>query len=262
MFELNDIRTVSLVGTGNVATHLARALLKAQVRLLDVYSPHRAHVVEFARAFGCNPVSSLQDLTTDVDLVLLCVPDDQVSKAGTALSTGRAIIAHTSGIVGLDRLKPVGTKTGVFYPVQTFSKKRAVNFSAVPMCIESHDPETFDKLTQLAYKISNNVVAISSSERELLHLTAVMVNNFTNVLYSMANDILNEHKLNFDLLLPLIQETAAKVAEMSPTEAQTGPARRNDSLTLTRHRELLNRFPHYQEIYDLITKHIIKTYHE
>jgi len=262
MFELSDIRRISMVGTGNVATHLARVLTKAQVRIIDIYSPQQAHAKTFSLSFGCHIASSLQELSTDTDLILLCVPDNQVSAVGAQLSPGSAIIAHTSGIVGLDKLQVGNAKTGVFYPLQTFSKQRIVDFSNVPMCIESNDAETFGKLTQLAYKISNKVVAISSPEREILHLTAVMVNNFTNMLYGMAHDILDNHELSFDLLLPLIRETASKVMEMKPAEAQTGPARRNDDLTMTRHMELLDKFPHYREIYQLITDHIIKKYHE
>ncbi len=257
-----EIRHVSFVGSGNVATHLARALQKADVQIDEVFSPNPEHALEFSRSFRCRFISDIPELSSDTDLILLCVPDNQVTTTAHAIAPGRAIVAHTSGISNLSQISDIPHKTGVFYPLQTFSKQREVSFTDIPFCIEASDLHTKETLTQLAYLLSNKVVGISSAERELLHLTAVMVNNFTNSLYGMAHEILLENKLDFNLLVPLIRETALKVAEMPPHLAQTGPARRKDENTLMRHRELLKDFPHYQQLYQLLTDQIIKIYHE
>jgi len=257
-----EIRNVNFVGSGNVATHLARALQKADVQIGEVFSPTRTNAMEFSRSFQCGFIEDISQLSSDTDLILLCVPDNQVATTAHAISPGRAIVAHTSGIINLSQISDIPHKTGVFYPLQTFSKQREVSFTDIPFCIEASDLHTKGALTQLAYLLSNNVVGISSAERELLHLTAVMVNNFTNRLYGMAHEILFENNLDFNLLAPLIRETALKVAEMPPHLAQTGPARRKDENTLMRHRELLKNFPQYQQLYQLLTEQIIKTYHE
>jgi len=260
--EITEIQSISFVGSGNVATHLAHAFQSADRHIHEVYSPHHSHALDFARKFNCVSRKSIQQLSSDVDLMLLCVPDSQISEVSELILPGRAIVAHTSGIEPLASLSDKIRQTGVFYPLQTFSKDRKVDFRVVPLCIEGKQASTFELLTQLAYKLSNKVVAISSPERAMLHLTAVMVNNFSNKLYGMAHEILERNQLDFNLLLPLIQETAHKMEEMSPEEAQTGPARRNDENTISRHREMLKEFPQYQQLYQLITDEIIKKTHE
>ncbi len=257
-----EIRHVSFVGSGNVATHLARALQKAEIEIDGVFSPTASHAMEFSKAFNCRLVHDIHDLSSGTDLILLCVPDNQVAATAHAIAPGRAIVAHTSGIVNLSQISTISHPTGVFYPLQTFSKQREVSFTDIPFCIEASDQHTKEALTQLAYLLSNRVAEISSEDRALLHLTAVMVNNFTNRLYGMAHEILTENNLDFNLLVPLIRETALKVAQMPPHQAQTGPARRKDEITLMRHRELLKDFPHYQQLYQLLTDQIIKIYHE
>ncbi len=262
MNDLVEIRNVSFVGSGNVATHLAAALLQIGIQIKEVFSLNESHAEAFSKKTKCGIVKSLNQLDPDSDLILLCVPDHQVKKVAGYLAPGKAIIAHTSGIVSLNEIKSDTHPTGVFYPLQTFSKNKKVNFREIPFCIEGDTHHTSEILTQLAYKLSNKVVAVLTSQREILHLTAVMVNNFSNMLYGMAHEILLENNLDFNLLTPLIRETANKVTEMTPQEAQTGPARRNDETTIQRHKELLKSFPQYQELYQLITEHIIKKHHE
>jgi predicted short-subunit dehydrogenase-like oxidoreductase (DUF2520 family) len=262
MNDFSEIRSVSFVGSGNVATHLSAALLQSGIQIREVFSLNESHAEAFSKKTKCSIVSKLNHLDPDIDLILLCVPDHQVKKVAGGLAPGKAIIAHTSGIVSLIEIKSDTHPTGVFYPLQTFSKNRTINFQEIPFCIEGETHHTSEMLTQLAYKLSNKVVTVASSQREILHLTAVMVNNFSNMLYGMAHEILLENNLDFKLLTPLIRETANKVTEMTPQEAQTGPARRKDETTIQRHQELLQGFPHYQELYQLITDHIIKKHHE
>ncbi|MDP2723251.1 MAG: DUF2520 domain-containing protein [Bacteroidales bacterium] len=262
MKEITEIQSVSFVGSGNVATHLAAAFKAENIRIVEVDCLHHDHAVDFAQRYNCRPVDRLQQLSAEVDLILLCVPDQQVSVVSGQISPGRAIVAHTSGIEPMNSISEHLPRKGVFYPLQTFSKNREVDFSVIPFCIEGDRKEISETLTTLAYRLSNRVVSVSSPERALLHLTAVMVNNFTNMLYGMASEILEKNHIDFSLLQPLILETALKIEEMKPFEAQTGPARRKDENTIRLHLELLKDFPHYQQLYQLITDRIIKKHHE
>jgi predicted short-subunit dehydrogenase-like oxidoreductase (DUF2520 family) len=151
---------------------------------------------------------------------------------------------------------------GVFYPLQTFSKGRKVNMHQVPVCLEASSAEILMVLTVLADAIGDAVFEINSRQRKFLHLAAVMVNNFTNHLYHLAEEFLEDRELGFDLLKPLIVETALKVTEIDPSTAQTGPARRGDKQTIQKHLELLDGNPEYKQIYEIISSQILKRYHE
>jgi predicted short-subunit dehydrogenase-like oxidoreductase (DUF2520 family) len=145
---------------------------------------------------------------------------------------------------------------GVFYPLQTFSKSREISFSDIPICIEANQSSTLLKLQQLAGTLSSSVHPINSEERKTLHLAAVFANNFVNHLYSIGSEILQENNLSFDLLKPLIRETAAKIETLHPLEAQTGPARRNDQGVINAQLKLLQDQPEFQKIYSFVTESI------
>ena len=151
-------------------------------------------------------------------------------------------------------------RKGVFYPLQSFSKNSEVDFSEIPICIETQNDTDLVLLKQLGNSISNNVLTVSSEKREKIHLSAVIVNNFVNYLYQVANDLLHEQSLSFDLLKPLILETANKIISLSPAEAQTGPAKRNDKKTIEKQLYLLKESP-YKDIYQDLTNSILKKYH-
>jgi predicted short-subunit dehydrogenase-like oxidoreductase (DUF2520 family) len=150
-------------------------------------------------------------------------------------------------------------RKGVFYPLQSFSKNSEVDFSKIPICIEADNDVDLDLLKQLGSSISKNVLTVSSEKREKIHLSAVIVNNFVNYLYQVANDLMQEQSLSFDLLKPLILETANKITSLSPAEAQTGPAKRNDKKTIEKQLNLLKESP-YKDIYQDLTNSILKKY--
>jgi predicted short-subunit dehydrogenase-like oxidoreductase (DUF2520 family) len=173
----------------------------------------------------------------------------------------RGVVAHTSGIVEMKVLEKF-EHFGVFYPLQTFSKSRSVEMASVPFCIEGNDEESWKKLFKLAKKLSHSVQYLNSSERKQIHLAAVFVNNFTNHLYAKAEKLLEEKNINFEILLPLIQETAAKLNHLQPCDAQTGPARRKDLNTIKIHSEMLKNNPELLEIYELFSHQILNKYHD
>lgn len=176
--------------------------------------------------------------------------------------TGRkGIVAHTSGSTSVDVFEGPGNY-GIFYPLQTFTTDREVDIKKVPFCIEASNDEVLKQLVEVAEKISNSVYLINSRQRKYLHVSAVLVNNFTNHLYQMASEFLEDRELDFKLLKPLILETANKIQQISPEEAQTGPARRGDVSTVNQQLEMLDGYPEYRQLYKLFSEQLMKKYHE
>lgn len=242
---------VCILGGGNVATHLAKAFLKAtNVRLTQIYARNISQINDFKHQTSIT--NSLQ-LLNEADVYIISVSDDAVAKVSSELITNNKLVVHTSGSIPLDALKK-HARSGVFYPLQSFSKEKEVDFTSIPFCLETFKKEDYTILEQLASAIGKNIYSINSEQRKCLHVAAVFVNNFTNHMYKIGNDICNQYKVPFEVLAPLIQETAQKITALSPEEAQTGPAKRNDKKTIENHLALLN--DHQQKIYQLITKSI------
>jgi len=248
------------VGSGNVATHLAHALKNHSIEIVEVFSDKIENAKCFASEINCFVVESLNKLKP-TDLIIIAVPDSKIEEVSLQLPENDSLVVHTSGITNMASLSGIN-RFGVLYPLQTFSRQRTVEMLEVPFCIEAHNEEDCKLLLELASKLSNNVKMVSSEQRKVLHLAAVMVSNFSNHLYALANEILEKSYLEFDFLLPLIKETALKAADVHPHDAQTGPARRNDVSTLEEHLEMLKEFPEFRETYKLLSEQIIKKYNE
>lgn len=242
---------VCILGGGNVATHLAKAFLKASgVQLVQIYARTIAQVDAFKQQTS---ITNSLELLNDADVYIISVSDDAVAKVSAELVAKNKLVVHTSGSVSLDALQK-HDRSGVFYPLQSFSKEKEVDFTTIPFCLETSHKEDYALLEQLASSIGKNIYAINSEQRKCLHVAAVFVNNFTNHMYKIGNDICNQYEVPFEVLAPLIQETAQKITALSPEEAQTGPAKRNDKKTIDNHLGLLDE--HQQKIYQLITKSI------
>lgn len=224
---------ITLVGYGNVGQQLARALVGAPgISLKQIYT----RTPEDDRHEGVQFMHELTDLLP-TDLVLLAVPDDAIAEVSNALPEGIGLVAHTAGSVAMDVIKH--ERRAVFYPLQTFSKERTPNWQEIPICIEAAHLRDLEQLLHLGQAISPKVYSIDSEARLRLHLAAVLVNNFGNYLMGMAGTQLEEAGLPSDLILPLMQETMDKLKDLSPDQAQTGPAIRDDWHTMQRHLELL-----------------------
>jgi len=249
---------ISIIGSGNVATHLSAALKNAGHRLVQVYSPNMQHAAMLAYHVGAEAVDDLKDLTPETDLFIIAVKDDAIAEIIPRLSTLNKLVVHTSGAVELQQLLNFTPNAGVFYPLQTFSKTKELNFWEVPMCIEGADEAITKTLEELARTISNNVYRVSSAQRKVLHLSAVFACNFTNHLYAVAQALLAESNISFDMLRPLIMETADKIKQHSPASVQTGPAVRNDEKTMQAHLQMLARKHDLQKMYQLLSQDIIK----
>jgi predicted short-subunit dehydrogenase-like oxidoreductase (DUF2520 family) len=250
---------VALVGSGNVATHIGLALNAAGIEVSQVWSRQIEHAKILASQIAANPISNLKEIDQTIDFCMIAVKDDAISIVAEELSGFKGIIVHTSGAVDLTVFNGLFEKYGVCYPLQTFSIAKQVDFSAIPICIEANNKETLDDIEVLARKLSKNVVEVDSNKRKILHLAAVFACNFTNHLYALAGDLLEGNGLAFDLIRPLILETAEKVQYALPVDVQTGPAVRNDELTLKKHEELLLKQPQLLSIYQILSDSIKKT---
>ncbi|WP_369829182.1 Rossmann-like and DUF2520 domain-containing protein [Mucilaginibacter sp. OK268] len=253
----NSMR-ITLIGSGNVATHLAAALKNAGHRIIQVYSRDAQHAAMLAYHVGAEAIDNLPVISPDTDMFIISVKDDAIIEMVKALAGYQKLIVHTSGSTNLNDMLVFTDNAGVLYPLQTFSKIKEVDFWTVPLCIEAANDHIKTNLEQLAATISNNIYHVNSADRKILHLAAVFACNFPNYLYTVAQQLLAGHQMNFDMLKPLILETAQKVQTQLPASVQTGPAVRNDVVTMDAHLQMLNGEAYLQEIYTLLSQGIIK----
>ncbi len=246
-FSLKRMKNIILIGSGNVNYHLGHALYYAGYNIVQIISRNEKN----ARNLSCKLNADFEteiDKIKHADLVIIGVNDDSIDNISKKITN--IPFAHTSGTVCL----PSG---GVLYPVQTFNKEVSIDFSEVPLCISSNDDKLKSSLYKLANSISNKVYLIKQNQRKILHLAAVFACNFSNNMYCIAEDILKESDLDFEILKPLIIETANKINKYSPNSVQTGPAARKDYGTIESHIKLLDD-ENLRILYNLITRQITK----
>ncbi len=247
---------VVFLGFGNVNSHLFKTLHKSkEVTVKQVFNRNYIKIISpFEKISFTDDISKLEQ----ADVYIIGIPDDAISSFSESLSFQNELVVHTSGGVSMDALSNKNRR-GIFYPIQTFSKERGLDFKNIPICIEAENSKDLELLLRVGKTISENVVEISSEKRAKLHLAAVFVNNFTNHLYQIGSEILKEEDLPFDLLKPLISETASKIETLSPEKAQTGPAKRNDIKTIEKHLHLLGDSS-YRKFYELFTEELKQKY--
>ena len=242
---------IAIIGGGNVATHLVNAFSKTkEVALVQMYA---RNITQIEHLKHKTPITNSLDLLVDADIYIIAVSDDAIANVSSKIDKKNSLVLHTSGSAAIITLKNNGRK-GVFYLLQSFSKDKNVNFDEIPFCLEAENKQDLVLLESLAKSIGKKIYHINSAQRKQLHVAAVFVNNFTNHMYKIGADICEKHQIPFEILHPLIQETSAKITELTPKNAQTGPAKRNDRKTIKNHLDLLTE--KQQEIYQLITKSI------
>lgn len=252
-----EIKNIAVIGSGNVASHLCKALHEAGIAISQLYSRNLASAQALSATLpNCNPVQSIGDIS-DVDLVLICVNDSEIQNVLQSLDKHNLRSAYTSGSVPLDALQSVHD-LGVFYPLQTFTKGKVMTYSTLPFLIEARENDLAQDLFDLAWTVSNQVHFMSSAQRQKIHIAAVFANNFTNHLIYLSEQYLKEHDLTPELLQPLINETISKANTIGAFDAQTGPARRMDQAVIDTHLAQLN--PDLKKIYSELTESIKKTY--
>jgi predicted short-subunit dehydrogenase-like oxidoreductase (DUF2520 family) len=248
---------IVLIGSGQVATHLGRAIQNAGHDIVQVWSRSAHHAHELAQLLGTESTDQWQQLKP-ADLFLIAVQDDAIGEVAQQLThIKQGVIAHTSGSTSLAVLeKSSHPAIGVLYPLQTFSKQKEVNFREVPLAIEGSNTETTELLVGLAQQLSDKCFLCDSAQRIKLHMAAVFACNFTNHLYAIADEILGQESFSLDLIRPLILETAQKALAFDPKNVQTGPAIRGDQQTIQKHLFALQKMPEYQSLYQKLSESI------
>lgn len=265
---------IVILGSGNVATHLSVALKNAGHIISQVYSRTTDNARVLAGKVGAEPVDSIDAIVTDADAYIFSVKDDALEEVASAMQsyinsqkatvsqnqnsdnvTREALFIHTAGSISIEVLEKYAMNCAVLYPMQTFSKTREVCFADVPCFIEASNDDSLAKVKLLAESISDKVQVCDSQKRKKLHLAAVFACNLTNHCYRLAEKVLEEDGLDFSLFLPLIEETARKVKEMSPRKAQTGPMVRYDKKVMAMQMEMLPD-TRTKEIYRLMSESI------
>ena len=247
---------IVVIGSGNVATHLSLALKAAGEEIVQVFSLNLSNAEALAKRIQAEPISNISKVNRLADLYIICVKDDAISKIAKKLNGIDGLVVHTSGSTDLNVLSSELKHAGIFYPLQTFSKTKDVDFANIPICIEATDAKQLEILKNIAHKLSFKVYEIDSEQRRVLHLAAVFACNFTNHMYAMANQILVNNNIDFDIIKPLITETADKILNDLPENVQTGPAVRNDDNTINKHLTMLADLPKLQEIYTTLSNSI------
>lgn len=245
---------IVLLGAGNLATHLALALKAKNINIIQIYSQTNLSAQILAKQIDCAYTHSLDEIDPKADLYIYVLKDSALAEVITKTGQFRGIHAHTAGSIQLSVFEGKASKYAVFYPLQTFSKTKPLVFSDIPIFIEASSTAIENTLIELSESLGCKYHIINSTQRSQLHLAAVFACNFSNLMYGLAADIVENANLNFDVLKPLIQETASKINYLSPLEAQTGPATRFDIEIIDKHKKQIAHQPELTDIYDKLSK--------
>ena len=255
--------SISFIGAGNLAWHLAPALDNSGYAVKEVFSQNPKHAEDLTdRLYQAEVKASLDFSTSDSRIFIMAVSDSAITQvAQEIILPDQALLIHNSGSVPLDELSyAAATASGVFYPLQTFTKNRKTDFKGLPIFVEANDPDAEELLFEIGRSIGGNIQKMDSGQRAKIHLAAVFASNFTNHMLTVASQLAEQNEIKFDWLKPLIRETLEKSLSLGPMQAQTGPAKRGDLETLDKHLEQLKDDEKLSEIYQLISQHIIDTH--
>ena len=251
---------ICLIGAGNLATQLGIALLEKGHQIAQVWSRTSKSAAGLALKLKCEYTIEISSITSDADIYIIAVNDNAIETLLSMRFWGNTLIVHTAGSIPMDILASHATNFGVFYPFQTFTAEKKIDFNTIPVCIEANTPKNLEILNQLAQSVSRDIRIMDSNQRQQIHLAAVFVCNFVNHFYIIGEELLREKGIGFEILKPLILETATKVISRSPVSAQTGPAIREDRNIIDKHLKLLDTHPDLKNLYALISERIIQTH--
>ena len=251
---------ICLIGAGNMATQLGMALLEKGHQIVQVWSRTQQSAAKLASKLNCPYTTETSSITSKTDIYILAINDTAIESVLLQRSWGDTLVVHTAGSIPMNILTLYCTNYGVFYPFQTFTIEKKVDFDQIPVCIEANTPQNLEILNGLAQSISQNIKLFDSNQRQQIHLAAVFVCNFVNHFYTIGEKLLTEKGIDFEILKPLILETASKVIYQSPESSQTGPASRNDKIVMDKHLEMLANDPDLKNLYSLLSERIIQTH--
>lgn len=255
--------SISFIGAGNLAWHLATALDNSGYAVKEVFSQNPKHAEDLTdRLYQAEVKATLDFSTSDSRIFIVAVSDNAIKQvAQEIIVPDQALLVHTSGSVPIDELSyAAAAASGVFYPLQTFTKNRKADFKGLPIFVEANDSDAEELLFEMGRALGGNIQKMDSEQRAKLHLAAVFVSNFTNHMLTIASQLTEQNEIQFDWLKPLIRETIEKSLSLGPLQAQTGPAKRGDLEILDKHLEQLKDDEKLTEIYRLISQHIINVH--
>lgn len=252
------IQSISLIGSGRLATALGKGFQSKGIRINQVYSRNIEHAKSLAKELNAEPTDSLQLLKDTSDLFLLAVSDSAIAGLVPHIPFTHIPVIHCSGSQEMSQLSRF-ERFGVIYPPQTFSFEHEVDLECTPFFLEASDDAFLADLLELTALISGSIHFAATESRLRIHLAAVFANNFTNHFYHIAGDLLKKDRLPLDILFPIMQETLNKIKLVNPAKAQTGPAARNDIRVLEKHLQLLSDRPEYGKIYSFVSESILNT---
>jgi len=236
------IKNITLIGAGSVATNLAHIFLKNNFIINQVYSKTLTSAQKVSNLTNSQATNKITEINKNSDLYIISINDDFYKEIIQKLKIPeKSLILHTSGSININIFKNKYKNYGVFYPLQTFTKNKILDFKNIPLCIEANTTENLQKLNKLATIFSENINIINSNQRKTIHLSAVFACNFTNHMIDIAYRINEKNNINPDILIPLITETIKKSTENHPKNNQTGPAKRNDNKIISEHIDILNK---------------------
>lgn len=248
---------ITLIGSGKLATQLGLRLVERKHEIIQVYSRTLENAQKLAKKLNAEATNELSNITTPADVCIVAVKDDVIQKLSKKV-TLNTLIVHTSGSVSTEVLNN-HKNYGSFYPLQSFSQHKTPDWNNLPILVYANNESCLNRLQRLAKSISNNFQIINNEQRQQLHLAAVFANNFSNHLFTIAENILAEKNISLDLLKPLIIESVQKINIASPKDIQTGPAIRNDIKTIEKHLQQLENKEDLKQLYELFTKLISST---
>lgn len=249
---------IVLLGAGNVAFQLSSILIEKQLHIIQIYNRNIEHARQLVQGHIVDCTNNIHEIKQDADIYIMCIADDGIAELASKLSTHlrHKLVVHTSGACSSHLLEPYFDNYGVFYPLQTFTMAFRPDFTKIPILITGNSASSIDTLCFVANKISTKWSIIDDKQRLLYHLSAVIANNFTNHLFAKSFQLLKDHDLSFEMLLPLIEETVRKIHFVDPAIIQTGPAKRGDIHTIQAHLDLISDNPKLVKIYKDISRSI------
>lgn len=259
---MKEINTISFIGSGNVATHLAIALYAKGFTIETILSKTRKNAIALASKVNAKGTDELNQLGQSSDLYIISLKDDAIDTYLKDLNLHNSLLVHTSGSYETTKLTKFSTKTGSFYPLQTFNKDISVDFSALPIILESENSETIDLLLSVAKRLTENTHILNASQKKALHISAIGINNFTHFILSKNKQYCLNKNLKFNLLKPLLKQTVETfLNEERPLQKQTGPARRGDLTIIKKHIEALTGDKEFQALYKELSQYILSEFH-
>ena len=250
---------IILTGSGNVAAVFGKLLKAAGHTITAVVSRNATHAAQLAELLEANWYNEIKKVNSRADIYIIAAADDAIQKIADGLNADNKIVLHTSGAVSKDVLQNASENYGVLYPLQSLRKE--INYTPeIPLLIDASNAETLAAIKLLAASISQKVSVADDMQRLKLHVAAVIASNFSNHLFTLAEDYCKKEQIPFDILIPLIEETAKRLNNFSPKDVQTGPAVRGDAATIQKHRKLLQAYPQTEKLYENMSSSIMEFY--